>query len=328
MEGGSEHDDGLLAADDVVPVLAGWLAGGARAALVTLVATDGPGPRSVGAQMAVREDGASAGYLSGGCLERSVVAEAIAALSDGRNRRVRFGGADGYFDLKLPCGAALDLYIDQRFDAAAAGGLVEAAAARRLAVRRTDLATGESTVAAHAPGEDPRVASRLEGAAFARVHRPPPRLLVLGSSPLVVALARLARVSGLVIDVVTSDDGLAANLATRGLPVRRLVGTTLPDGLAPDCWTATVLAFHEHDSEPELLAALLGQPGFYVGALGSRAVYARRLDALRGLGVEPSALARLAGPIGAIPGAKTQAALALGILTEVFAAARDHGFID
>ena len=48
-------------------------------------------PRQPGAQMALAEDGTYLGYLSGGCLEQSVVLEAQAAIRDGRNRLVRTG---------------------------------------------------------------------------------------------------------------------------------------------------------------------------------------------------------------------------------------------
>lgn len=324
----SSPETGLLAADDVLPMLAAWHAAGARAALVTLLSTDGPGPRAIGAQMAVREDGVYAGYLSGGCLERNIVAEAQAAIAEARNRRVRFGGADGYFDLKLPCGAALDLYVDQSIDAAQTSSLLGAAASRRLAYRNTDLTCGASSITICDDATDDGAPSRIEGGLFIRPHRPPPRLLVLGSSPLVVALARVAHLTGLVLDVATPDDHVAGVLAAQGTLARRLTGPRLPEGLAPDAWTASVLAFHEHDSEPQLLELLLRYPGFYVGALGSRAVHEQRVATLAAMGLRPAELARLRGSIGAIPGAKTQAALALGIVTEVLAEARRQGFLD
>jgi xanthine dehydrogenase accessory factor len=47
---------------------------GQKMALVTLVGIEGSSPRAVGAQMAVSETGDWIGYLSGGCLERAVVA--------------------------------------------------------------------------------------------------------------------------------------------------------------------------------------------------------------------------------------------------------------
>lgn len=320
--------DGLLAADEVVPILAGWLAAGARASLVTLLASDGPGPRAVGAQMAVREDGCYAGYLSGGCLERSIVAEARAAMDEGRNRRVRFGGPDGYIDMTLPCGAALDLYVDQAITASEAEALVAAGTARRLASRVTDLADGTSRITVAADGTDSGDVSRLDGGRMLRLYRPPPRLVVLGSSPLVVALARLARHVGLALDVATPDAAMTATLTAYGVASATLAPGRVPATCRPDTWTATVVAFHEHESEPALLRELLAMPGFYVGALGSCAVHRRRVDELQRLGVTPEALQRLAGSIGSIAGAKTQAALAVGIVGDVLRAARDRGFID
>jgi xanthine/CO dehydrogenase XdhC/CoxF family maturation factor len=68
---------------------------------------------TIGAQMAVSETGEYVGYLSGGCLERSVTTEALTAISEGRNRLVSYGKGSPYLDLQLPCGSTLDIYIDQ-----------------------------------------------------------------------------------------------------------------------------------------------------------------------------------------------------------------------
>lgn len=81
-----------------------------RCALVTLVSIEGSSPRPLGAQMAVSETGDWVGYLSGGCIERTVVTEALDALALGRNRRVRYGKGSPYIDINLPCGSAIELF--------------------------------------------------------------------------------------------------------------------------------------------------------------------------------------------------------------------------
>jgi xanthine dehydrogenase accessory factor len=59
---------------------------GYKCALMTLVRIEGSFPRPVGSQMTVSETGQFVGYLSGGCIERAIVAEALDALRDMRNR--------------------------------------------------------------------------------------------------------------------------------------------------------------------------------------------------------------------------------------------------
>lgn len=323
---------GLLAAEDMLPLISGWQAEGLRTALVTLVTINGPGPRPLGAQMAVAEDGRYAGYLSGGCLERSVVSEAVAAICARCNRLVRYGGKDGYFDLALPCGSEVEIYVDQGLPAAILAELVHLRAGRSAVVLRTNLVSGAHHVSALVGGLGAVAAgatSQRDGQELVRVYRPQPRLLLIGASPVAIGLARVAAVSGLAVDVLTPSREMVGELLGHGIAARVFDPRHgIPADALPDAWSASVLAFHEHDAEPALLRELLAAPGFYVGALGSRDVHARRVAALGALGVSAEDKARLKGPIGLIPGAKTQVALALGVLTEIVAEARRCGVMD
>jgi xanthine dehydrogenase accessory factor len=90
--------------ETVLPALARWAASGMRTALVSLAGIDGGAPRPIGAQMAVAEDGRAVGYISGGCLEGALIAEARVAMAEGHNRLVRYGAGSPYIDVRLPCG--------------------------------------------------------------------------------------------------------------------------------------------------------------------------------------------------------------------------------
>lgn len=69
------------------------LTAGMAAALVTLVEVRGGAARRPGAQMAVREDGAYCGFVSGGCVEAAAAYEALEALACGVDRKVKIGRA-------------------------------------------------------------------------------------------------------------------------------------------------------------------------------------------------------------------------------------------
>lgn len=314
-----------MAADDVVPTLTAWRRAGARVALVSVVGIEGTGPRPIGAQMAVTGDGRYVGYLSGGCLEQAVALEAQAAIQEGANRLVRYGRGSPYFDVKLPCGSGLDLYFDQGLDETTLDRLAAARAARQPAILRTDLARGASSVEIAAGGAVPL--TRRDGDIFSRAILPPVRLILVGSGPSVGAIARLVAVVGLEIDILSPDAVTLAEVRDAGLGAVELTEPNLGALPPPDLLTAVVLAFHEHDWEPPILAAILGSPAFYIGALGNRAVHAARLAALAQKGFPPHEIARVRGPIGLIAGAKSRATLALGVVGEVAAEAKARGLV-
>jgi xanthine/CO dehydrogenase XdhC/CoxF family maturation factor len=90
-----------------------WLAAGHGVALATVVSTSGSAPRQTGSHIAVRDDGLFAGSVSAGCVEGAIVEEALAALKDGRHRRLSFGaGEDGPFDTGLLCGGRIEILVE------------------------------------------------------------------------------------------------------------------------------------------------------------------------------------------------------------------------
>lgn len=329
MVQGSRNLSGLLDADNVLPALAGWRRRGKRAALVTLAGIEGPGPRPLGAQMAVSEDGSSNGYLSGGCLEGAIAIEAQAVIRAGQNRLVRFGRGSRYFDIALPCGSGLDLYFDQGLALSTLEAMSRLTVARRPFTLDTRLDDGTSAIC-ESPAADVfgELTTRRDGVVFRRAYLPTPKLLLIGAGPALVAIARLASIAGLALDILTPDDHARRTLSDHGLEAMGLSTTTLSPGTAPDRWTAAVIAFHEHDREPPLLAEILHSPAFYIGALGNRRVHAERLAQLSALGFVAHDLARLRPSLGLIPGAKSQATLAAGVIADILAEAKSRGFAD
>ena len=107
--------------DDAINILAfaaDALDGGHAAALVTLVEIRGGAARAIGAQRAVRHDGLYCGFVSGGCTEAAVAADAVIALSKGMDRNLRLGEGSPFFDIVLPCGGGITLAIHVLRDAA------------------------------------------------------------------------------------------------------------------------------------------------------------------------------------------------------------------
>lgn len=283
--------------DDAIDILAfaaDALDQGHAAALVTLVEIRGGAARAIGAQMAVRGDGLYCGYVSGGCTEAAVAADAVIALHKGMDRNLKLGEGSPFFDIVLPCGGGITLAIHVLREAAVLR-LVLSALQRRTPARLR-YHPGKQ-VLSFEPGAG---ASGWEGESFVRAYRPKQRLLLAGTPLEAGTVARVAAASG--YEVVTLERGQ----------------TPSPDQLDAD--TAVALLFHDIDRELPMLDAALATPVFYIGALGSRRTHAKRCEALRARGHGDAELARIKAPIGIFDKARDSHALALSVVADIAAA--------
>ncbi len=287
---------------------------GQHCILVTVTDVTGASTRSPGAHLAVSEDGRFAGSISGGCVEAAVVAEALDALKAGTPRRLRFGAGSPYLDIRLPCGGGVDLMfspLEAAFGARALGLLD-----RRQPLRITLPIAGAADVTEAEGGFSITV-----GADGVEVtHIPPLRLALIGHGATVDSLAILAGASAADVAVLSPDADQVARARERGDTGELLNMPTMVPGFRSDIWTGLIFLFHDHDWEPRLLARMLGQDAFFIGAMGSRKTHADRVEALRTLGVAPAALDRIVAPIGLIPSMRDPETLAVSILAQVIAA--------
>jgi xanthine dehydrogenase accessory factor len=98
---------------DVLDTAAEWLAEGRKVALGTVVKTWGSAPRQAGSQIAVRDDGAFVGSVSGGCVEGAVIESAQAAMADRKIRKLEFGVTDEQaWSVGLACGGRIEVFVE------------------------------------------------------------------------------------------------------------------------------------------------------------------------------------------------------------------------
>jgi xanthine dehydrogenase accessory factor len=94
-----------------------------------------------------------------------------------------------------------------------------------------------------------------------------------------------------------------------------------PDEALPeigvDASTALVALTHDPKIDDAALALALASDCFYVGALGSRATHARRIERLFAEGVTRDALSRIRAPVGLDIGALGPAEIAVSVLGEL-----------
>ncbi|MGB3390977.1 MAG: XdhC family protein [Pseudaminobacter sp.] len=272
---------------------------GENVALVTLVQIEGSSPRPLGSQMAVSESGEWVGYLSGGCIERAIVAEALAAIEQGSNRRVRYGKGSKYIDIQLPCGSSIELVLDVNISESELAAVELALARRQSATLRV-----------------PGVNDADPGEVFTRHYYPRRRLIVIGVGPAAVQLARLGQLSGFEAVLYSPDDATRSTAEGEGVETVGVSRSVLPD-FQVDSRSAIVFMFHDHDWEKRLIPAVLETPAFYIGAMGSRRTHRQRLDMLDLNGIDPVQLGRIRGPAGLFSGAKSAPDVAISILAEV-----------
>jgi xanthine/CO dehydrogenase XdhC/CoxF family maturation factor len=99
--------------DDVLESAEAWLASGRRVALGTVVKTWGSAPRPAGSQIAVRDDGAFIGSVSGGCVEGAVIESAQETIRDGQMRKLEFGVSDEQaWAVGLACGGHIEVLVE------------------------------------------------------------------------------------------------------------------------------------------------------------------------------------------------------------------------
>lgn len=282
--------------DFVLEDLKAWRDEGLRTALLTLVKVEGRAPRPTGSQMAVAEDGRAIGAITGGCAERALVLDAMAAIARGENHTELYGEGSRFKDIVLPCGSGLHVHFDVTLSDDTLAALLAARRERRVADLRYDL-----------------------DMPYVRTYVPQCRLAVVGQGPITVALAQMARLTEMAVEIFTPDRQVA-----RQMSAALITGPEDFDTAVLDDWTALAMTFHDHGHEADILRRAVDSNAFFIGALGSRPTHARRLETLAAMGATPPQLARIQGPIGLDIGARTPPEIAVSVLAQVVSAWRNR----
>ena len=99
---------------EIMEQAARWREAGKGVALATVVNTWGSSPRPIGSKLAVVDEGAFVGSVSGGCVEGAVVEEGLAAIRDGKPRLLDFGVSDEQaWEVGLACGGKIEIFVER-----------------------------------------------------------------------------------------------------------------------------------------------------------------------------------------------------------------------
>lgn len=294
----------------------GWLAGGRKVVLATVVRTWGSSPRPPGALLALREDGRAVGSVSGGCIEDDLMSRLAAEGMPEKPQHVTYGvGSDEARRFGLPCGGALELVLEPLTAPEALDSLLARLAAGELVERRLDLGSGAVSLGpAH-----PEQGVCFDGATLVTVFGPRYRLLLIGAGQISASLAPIALGLDFAVTVCDPREEWAAEWTVPGTALSREMPDDLVLAMAPDARTAVVALTHDPKLDDLALWEALRTQAFYVAALGSRRNNAARRKRLRELGLREEQVAALHGPAGLYVGSRTPAEIAVSIAAELVA---------
>lgn len=295
-------------AEDVRPAMRQAVAAGQAFVLATLVSVEGGGPRPEGTQM-VFASGILAGYFSGGCVEGDVAGHAWACLEDGDPRTLVYGEGSPWPDIRLLCGARIEIFLEQIAAGDSALAELLAAETERRPVSYVSDGTARVCAADVSPWPEVVVSKRYD---------PTPRLVVVGGDPTALAIAELGVKSGFETTLVRPK-GPEAPPPIAGVGYRRDEPAEALVAIGLDPWTSVAVATHDLETDRAALKAALPSRAGYVGLLGARRRLAGRLSELQIEGVAEAALARLHAPIGLDIGGKAPFEVAVSVIGEITA---------
>jgi xanthine dehydrogenase accessory factor len=324
--------------------LAAWDRAGLRYAVVTVIMVSGSAPRPPGSVMAVAENGAVLGSVSGGCIEGAVYELCREVIAVGKPVRERFGYSDGIgLQAGLTCGGVIEVLVQAQPPpevVRAVSGTHPVALAHLLDGSGAVLAVEQDRHhgSTGSPELDARVTAdvrallaagsggirsvgcRPEVEVFVSSWTTRPRLLVFGAIDHAAAVASLGAFLGYRVTVcdarpvfATSARFPEADEVVVDWPHRYLTTTEV------DARTVIVALTHDAKFDVPLLEVALRLPVAYVGAMGSRRTHEERLARLREAGLTERELARLRSPIGLDLGARTPEETAVSIAAEIIA---------
>jgi len=335
---------------DIMDTVDSWLKQGKAVALATVVETWGSSPRQAGAKMAVTDEMAMIGSVSGGCVETAVVQEALDCLVDRRPRLLHYGVSDDTaWNVGLACGGRMSVYVEPLdtiwwqtvtdavrqncaaltvtiLAGSAAGQKLLVDAAGQVSYSSVDLPPEQATpltetARAAIERRAPQRATIADLDALIDVHRPLPRLIIVGGAHVAMALHSFARQLGFRVALI---DPRAVFVKPERFPGIDALLHCYPDSglveLGLDADTYVAILTHDPKIDDPALRAVLPSPVPYVGVLSSKRSHQQRVERLTAAGVDPRDLARIRTPIGLDIHARTPEEIALSIMAEIVAA--------
>ncbi len=313
-----------------------WLSEHGRVALATVVSTWGSAPVPAGGRLVVGPDDRFEGSVSGGCVEVDVLVEAADAMASGRPKLLEYGVSDeAAWKAGLACGGTIKILVEPltATDIPQLDAVISASDRRKTLLLVTDVASGARCIygaaencpegiAKHFLSGTTTIIEAPSGQFVVQSLLPGLRVIVAGATHIGQVFAEMARFAGYGV-VVVDPRPMFASKERFGEAVAMPAWPEASFGdLGLDERTAVVALTHAAHIDDQALIAALRSPCMYIGALGSRATNAKRMERLRASGFGDDDLKRIHAPIGLDIGAKGPAEIAVSVLAEIVKVAR------
>ncbi|WP_281501742.1 XdhC family protein [Kordiimonas laminariae] len=294
-----------------------WLKTSDFICLAVVTKTWGSAPRRKGSLMIIHPEGHFEGSVSGGCVEGSVISEAL-TLDRANHKKLTYAVSnDEAWEVGLACGGEIEI---QLFKISSDNLPIVEASLRAIETRTVIELILDKKGNAH----QALPPSNSEGQILIDADNntklliaPRNRMLIIGAVHIAQHLAPIAIACDYEVIIIDPRASFTEN--------RNFSGATIindwPDEYVKaspiDQATAIVTLTHDPKIDDAILRPALISKAFYIGALGSKKTHASRLDRIKGFGFSPHALARINGPIGLNIGAANPAEIAVSIMAEV-----------
>jgi xanthine dehydrogenase accessory factor len=317
-----------------------------------IIRLDGSGPRSVGADCLVLNDGTLIGTIGGGTLEHVIIEKAKKMMGGAAPEVVHFRmHGEDVNQSEMLCGGEVDVLLDplnpERKEVlsifSAAGDLIEKRirAAFISSVPESNniidgsncrmLATAETVVSGSIPAFSLPLSelSRLSSPTLwncpetgALFYIAPlecaPELLIFGAGHISTCIAPIAKMVGFRVAII--DD--RTDFANRErFPVVDDIYVQSFDRALREIPTSfqtyIVIVTRGHKYDKVILEAMLDKPHAYIGMIGSRQKRDTIYRAFMNAGISPETLSQVYSPIGLDIGAETPEEIAVSIIAEL-----------
>jgi xanthine dehydrogenase accessory factor len=303
----------------------------AGAVLATVVKTAGSSYRRPGAQMLVLPGGETIGSISGGCLERDVIARAEKMRGSGHAELLTYDTTseeDVLFGVGLGCKGVIEILLETEFEKKL-DFIAKLFRERRTGVIATTIRGSVGKVGFPAESFERSTTKLFEdgGEIFYEVIHAPTPLFIFGAGFDAIPLAKFASDLGFEVTVV---DRRPAYAARERFPDADDVLVLAPNEISKlplnDRSVAVVMS-HHYVSDRDYLKGLLGVPLRYLGVMGPRRRAEKMLAEFRDEGIlaGEDSLQKMHNPIGLDIGAEGPEQIALAIMAEITTVLSGHG---
>jgi xanthine dehydrogenase accessory factor len=336
--------------DEIETKMLEWHTQKRKQALATLVKVYGSAPQPIGAKMAVTDDLQFTGAVSGGCVEGDVIEQAGRVIKSDAPKLVAYGISDEIAQgVGLTCGGTIEVFIepfsrvqeqilslqkDKRLFAVLTVLTGKRTGEKQIILPEDDAAgkinglpqapvIQEAVLDALRKQKSQKIDAVLDEEAcqlFCEVFSPPARLIVIGAVHIAIPLVELTHVMNFTT-IVVDPRSVFANRERFPNADELVIGWPADELEKLDIDENTYIAVVSHDDKfdvPALQVALRSKAR-YIGALGSRATHAGRVQQLLEAGVPAGLISRIHAPIGLDIGASGAGEISLAIAAEMIA---------